>query len=157
MLRHTRVEARRSVWDLRSKVLEVQGLGAALRSMAAGASSEEGPAVLLDIGELTRPLPPGSDFHLLRIAQEALANAVKHAAAREVRISLHETPDAVVLTVRDDGRGFSAAPPDAPGTSHFGLLGMYERVEKIGAVLDIQSSPGHGCTVSVTLPTLPNP
>ena len=157
MLRHTRVEARRSVWDLRSKVLEVQGLGAALRSMAAGASSEEGPAVLLDTGELTRPLPPGSDFHLLRIAQEALANAVKHAAAREVRISLHETPDAVVLTVRDDGSGFITAPPDAPVTSHFGILGMHERVEKIGAVLGIQSSPGHGCTVTVTLPNPRNP
>ncbi len=157
MLRHTRVEARRSVWDLRSKVLEVQGLGTALRSMAAGASSEEGPSVLLDIGELTRPLPPGSDFHLLRIAQEALANAVKHATASEVLISLHETPDSVVLTVRDDGCGFVTAPTDAPVTSHFGILGMHERVEKIGASLDIQSSPGHGCSVTVTLPTRPNP
>jgi signal transduction histidine kinase len=157
MLRHTRVEARRSVWDLRSKVLEVQGLGAALRSMVAGASSEEGPAVLLEIGELTRPLPPGSDFHLLRIAQEALANAIKHAAAREVVISLHESPEAVTLIVRDDGCGFVTAPPDAPVTSHFGILGMHERVEKIGAALDIQSSPGHGCSVTVTLPTRPHP
>lgn len=157
MLRHTRVEARRSVWDLRSKVLEVQGLGAALRSMAAGASSEDGPIVLLEISELTRPLPSGSDFHLLRIAQEALANAVKHAAASEVLISLHETPDTAVLTVRDDGRGFTPAPPEAPVTSHFGILGMHERVEKIGALLDIQSSPGHGCSVTVTLPTRPHP
>jgi signal transduction histidine kinase len=157
MLRHTRVEARRSVWDLRSKVLEAQGLGTALRSMADGASSEEGPTVLLEIGDLTRPLPPGSDFHLLRIAQEALANAVKHAAAREVLISLHEASDAVVLTIRDDGCGFIAAPPDAPVTSHFGILGMHERVEKIGAVLSIESSPGHGCSVTVTLPIQPNP
>ena len=157
MLRHTRVEARRSVWDLRSKVLELQGLGTALSSMAAGASSDEGPDVVLEIGELTRPLPNGSDFHLLRIAQEALANAIKHAAAREVRISLHETPDAVVLTIRDDGHGFVPAPPNAPVTSHFGILGMHERVEKISASLDIQSSPGHGCTVTVTLPNPPNP
>jgi signal transduction histidine kinase len=157
MLRHTRVEARRSVWDLRSKVLEIQGLGTALRSMANGASSEEVPSVSLEIGELTRPLPAGTDFHLLRIAQEALANSIKHAAAREVRISLHETADAVVLTVRDDGHGFVPAPPHAPVTSHFGILGMHERVEKIGAALDIQSSPGHGCTVTVTLPNPPTP
>jgi signal transduction histidine kinase len=157
MLRHTRVEARRSVWDLRSKVLEIQGLGTALRSMAAGVSSEDGPAVTLEIGTLTRPLPVGSDFHLLRIAQEALANAIKHAAARNVVIALHETPDAVVLSVRDDGCGFSPAPPEAPITSHFGLLGMRERVEKIGASLDIQSSPGRGCTVTVTLPNPPEP
>jgi signal transduction histidine kinase len=150
MLRHTRVEARRSVWDLRSKVLEIQGLGTALRSMAAGSSSDEGPSVVLDICELTRPLPPGSDFHLLRIGQEALANAIKHASASEVVISLRETADAVQLTVRDDGCGFVPASPEAPVTSHFGILGIHERVNKIGASLDIQSSPGHGCTVSVT-------
>lgn len=152
MLRHTRVEARRSVWDLRSKVLEIQGLGTALRSMAAGMSSEDGSTISFDIGKLTRPLPNGSDFHLLRIAQEALANAVKHSAAREVLISLHETADAVLLSVRDDGRGFVPAPPHAPVTSHFGILGMHERVEKINATIAIQSSPGHGCTITVTLP-----
>lgn len=157
MLRHTRVEARRSVWDLRSKVLEIQGLGTAIRSMASGASSDDGPSVSLEISELTRPLPIGSDFHLLRIAQEALANAIKHAAAREVVISLQEKPDAVVLSIRDDGHGFTPAPPDAPVTSHFGLLGMHERVEKIAATFDLQSSPGHGCTVTVTLPNPPNP
>lgn len=156
MLRHTRVEARRSVWDLRSKVLELQGLSTALRSMVAGASSEEGPQVSLEIAELTRPLPAGSDFHLLRIAQEALANAVKHANACQVCISLHETSDAVELVVRDDGCGFVTAPPEAPVTSHFGILGMHERVEKIGASLMIRSSPGHGCSVTVTLANPPN-
>ena len=151
MLRHTRVEARRSVWDLRSKVLEVQGLGAALRSMAVGASSEEGPQILLEIAELGRPLPAGADFHLLRIAQEALANAIKHAAAWEVHISLGETADSVVLTIRDDGRGFPVAALEVQNTTHFGILGMQERVGKMGANLDIQSSPSHGCTISVTL------
>ena len=125
--------------------------------MVAGASSEDGPTVALEISELTRMLPAGSDFHLLRIAQEALANTIKHAAAREVIIALHESPDAVVLSIRDDGRGFVPAPPDAPISSHFGLLGMRERVEKIGASLDIQSSPGHGCTVTVTLSNPPAP
>ncbi len=158
MLRHTRVEARRSVWDLRSKVLELQGLGTALRSMAAGASSEDGPTVTLEIGELTRPLPTGADFHLLRIAQESLANTIKHARAREVLISLRETVDAVVLSVRDDGKGFVTARPETvPHSSHFGILGMHERVEKIGASLDIQSSPGNGCLVTVILPNPPRP
>ena len=155
MLRHTRVEARRSVWDLRSKVLEIQGLGAALRSMAAGASAEEGPAISLEIGELTRPLPPGSDFHLLRIAQEALANAIKHAAARTVVISLQETGDSVMLAIRDDGRGFIPASHHAPAMSHFGILGMHERVGKIGATLNIDSSPGKGCSIMVSIPTTP--
>jgi len=157
MLRHTRVEARRSVWDLRSKVLELQGLGAALRSMAEGASSGDGPRVSLEIAGLSRPLPAGSDFHLLRIAQEALANAIKHANARNVVISFHETPETVVLTIIDDGDGFTPAPPDAPFAPHFGILGMRERVEKIGAALHIRSSPGNGCTVKVTLSNPPVP
>ena len=157
MLRHTRVEARRSVWDLRSKVLEIQGLGAALRSMSTGASSEDGPALVLEIAELSRPLPPGSDFHLLRIAQEALANAIKHADASTVWIALEESAEAVVVSVRDDGRGFEPARPDAAPGSHFGILGMHERVEKIGARLDIESSPGHGCRVTVTLSNPPAP
>lgn len=152
MLRHTRVEARRSVWDLRSRLLELQGLETALRSMAEGASSGDGPKVSLEIMELSRPLPAGTDFHLLRIAQEALANAIKHANARNVIISLHETTETVVLSVRDDGEGFVPAAPDAPFAPHFGILGMRERVEKIGADLHIESSPGHGCTVTVSLP-----
>jgi len=152
MLRHTRVEARRSVWDLRSRVLEIQGLRTALNSMAKGASSDGGPTVVLDIDEITRPLPTGSDFHLLRIAQEALANAIKHAAAHEVTISLRETADAITLRIQDDGQGFNPAPPHASSTAHFGILGMHERVEKINACLNIQSAPGHGCTVTVSLP-----
>ncbi|MCU0751403.1 MAG: sensor histidine kinase, partial [Akkermansiaceae bacterium] len=155
MLRHTRIEARRSVWDLRSKVLEIQGLGTALRSMAAGASSDAGPSVVLEITELARPLPAGADFHLLRIAQEALANAIKHGAASEVRISLQEAADTILLSVRDDGCGFTPSPPDAVGISHFGILGMHERAEKINGLLHIESTPNHGCTVTVQLPNPP--
>jgi signal transduction histidine kinase len=157
MLRHTRVEARRSVWDLRSQVLELQGLGIALRSMAHGASPEDGPRVTLEIAEPVRPLPAGSDFHLLRIAQEALANAIKHANAREIIISLKETPDHIVLTIHDDGQGFAPSPLSTTDASHFGLIGIHERAEKIGASLDIRSSPGHGCSITVSLSNPPNP
>lgn len=157
MLRHTRVEARRSVWDLRSKLLELQGLGVALRSMATGASSADGPKVTLEIGELTRPLPAGSDFHLLRIAQEALANAIKHAGATEVVITLQETAQSVLLSIRDDGHGFVPAPAHAPLSSHFGILGMHERVDKMGATLSIQSSLGNGCLIAVSLPNPQSP
>ncbi len=156
MLRHTRVEARRSVWDLRSKLLELQGLGTALSSMVTGATSDQGPKVVLQIDELTRPLPAGSDFHLLRIAQEGLANAIKHANAREILISLQGKDDSVVLTIQDDGCGFGNTAADEQTVSHFGILGMRERCEKIAASFEIESSPGHGCLIRVTLSNQPD-
>jgi signal transduction histidine kinase len=151
MIRHTRVEARRSVWDLRSLVLEEHGLAAALRSMVKGATLEEGPNISLDIDEPIRSLPSGTDFHLLRIAQEALTNAMKHAHAKNIIISLRDLGPSLVLRIQDDGIGFATKSQDTLMTAHFGILGIQNRVEKIGAELDICSSPGEGCQVTVTL------
>jgi signal transduction histidine kinase len=151
MIRHTRVEARRSVWDLRSKVLEERGLAAALRSMAQSASRDEGPNILLEIPDMLPALPTSTEFHLLRIAQEALTNAIKHAQAKQIVISLQHTPHSLTLSIQDDGIGFALKPQDSIVTAHFGILGMQNRVEKIGASLDIHSSPGKGCHLIVTL------
>lgn len=151
MLRHTRVEARRSVWDLRSKVLEEHGLAAALKSMVQGALLDEGPKIVLEIAETVPSLPSGTDFHLLRIAQEALANAMKHAHAKNIVISLRDLGPSLVLSIQDDGIGFATKSQDTLMTAHFGILGIQNRVEKIGAELDICSSPGEGCQVTVTL------
>jgi signal transduction histidine kinase len=151
MLRHTRVEARRSVWDLRSKVLEEHGLAAALKSMVQGALLDEGPKIVLEIAETVPSLPSGTDFHLLRIAQETLANAMKHAHAKNIVISLRDLGPSLVLSIQDDGIGFATKSQDTLMTAHFGILGIQNRVEKIGAELDICSSPGEGCQVTVTL------
>jgi signal transduction histidine kinase len=156
MIRHTRVEARRSVWDLRSKVLEEHGLAAALQSMVQGALLDEGPKIMLEIAETVPSLPSGTDFHLLRIAQEALANAMKHAQAKNIVISLRDLDSSLVLSIQDDGIGFASKSQDTLMTAHFGMLGMQNRVEKIGASLDICSSPGNGCQVTIKLP-LKNP
>ena len=155
MLRFTRLEARRSVWDLRSKVLENEGLVAALRVMAETASGPAGPSIEVKVSGVPRPLPTAVEFHFLRIAQEALANAIKHGEAHHVTIGLEHAPDATRLTVQDDGRGFD---PDAKETSpgpHFGLLGMRERAGKIDGRLTVTASPGSGCTVSVSVPVGP--
>lgn len=156
MIRHTRVEARRSVWDLRSLVLEEHGLVAALRSMVKGATLEEGPNISLEVTEPIPSLPSGTDFHLLRIAQEALANAIKHAQAKNIAISLRELGPSLVLRIQDDGIGFAVKSQDTLMTAHFGMLGMQNRVEKIGAILHICSSPGEGCQVTVTLKHSPS-
>jgi signal transduction histidine kinase len=150
MLRYTRLEARRSVWDLRSKVLELEGLSAALRAIAEQ-NGPSGPTIDVSVLGSEHTLSAGVDFHLLRIAQEATTNAIKHGAASLIKIKLEYKPDGTCLSIKDDGLGFdpSASQP-IPGP-HFGLLGMRERAGKIAARLTLDSSPGMGCVVSVYL------
>ena len=153
MLRHTRLEARRSVWDLRSRVLETEGLGAALRALAANIGGSEGPSVEVQITGENHKLPLGADFQLLSIAQEALANAFKHAQAKHIFISLESTAEITRLSVRDDGCGFTPGMLDRTDLPHFGVLGMRERADRIGADLSITGAPGAGCMVTLTLPS----
>ena len=152
MLRHTRLEARRSVWDLRSQVLESQGLVVALRTMAESVACPQGPSVEVRVTEERGILPAGVDFQLLRVAQEALANALKHAQASEIVISLESLPEGLRLRIRDDGQGFSAHDSSVPNGGHFGLLGMQERAIRIGAIFTIKGVAGKGCTVTVFIP-----
>ena len=152
MLRHTRVEARRSVWDLRSQVLELEGLAGALRAIAESATARGGPAVRVEVTGEARELPAAVEFHLLRIAQEALANALKHAGAKTVVFSLEYLPAATRLRIADDGGGFPPEKLQQLNGAHFGIRGMQERVGKIGAALTVQATPGAGCVVEVNVP-----
>ncbi len=97
-------------------------------------------------------LPAEVEYNLLRIAQEAIANSVKHSAARNVEVTLQSTPSQVSLAVRDDGDGFGWMPGGRVSTGHYGLIGMQERATHIGAAFKIDSEPGRGTTVRVTLP-----
>lgn len=146
MLRHSRSEARRSVWDLRSQLLEQHGLPHALRDLA---NSSDGPEVSVCIEGSERRMDPQVEFHLLRIAQEALTNARKHAKARkiEMRVIFRET--SVSLVVIDDGVGFDPAVNGA--APRFGLLGMRERAGKIRGILTVESASG--TTVRIDVPT----
>ena len=157
MLRYTRLEARRSVWDLRSKVLEKDGLSAALRAISETSGGPAGPVIEVHVTGSERVLSAGVDFHLLRIAQEATTNAIKHGGAPVIRIELDYLPQTTRLVIRDDGRGFDASAAQSSPGPHFGLLGMRERAGKIGARLTLESNPGKGCTVTVILPNEPSP
>ncbi len=151
MLEHSRKEARRSVWDLRSPVLEREGLPGALEELAASASAP-GVNVRFEAPPAWERLEGRTEFHLLRIAQEAVANALKHGGASNVTIDLDRTgAGELTLRVRDDGCGFDegSLPPD--GEMHFGLAGMRERAGRIGARLVVDSVPGRGVEVSVRM------
>jgi signal transduction histidine kinase len=97
---------------------------------------------------------PDAEYQLLRIAREAVSNAVHHAEATRLEVSLRATKSELNLSLCDNGKGFN---PDAPQFGHFGLIGMRERATEIGAQLDITSKPGSGVRVSVRLPLSPSP
>jgi two-component system NarL family sensor kinase len=143
-------EARRSVLDLRAAPLEGRTLPVALAALAEETNNEDpGPAVVFE-GAPGTPLPPAVEVGLYRIAQEALQNALRHAAASRVNLRLESLPDRVRLTVEDDGRGFAIE--DAT-TSRFGLVGMRERTRLLGGTFQIESSPGAGTRITAEVPS----
>ena len=96
--------------------------------------------------------PLAADFQLMRIIQEALANIRRHAQASTAWITLESTSKSVELVVRDDGEGFSPSTIAQNGAGHHGVQGMRERAESLGGTLDIDSDPGQGTEIRVSVP-----
>jgi signal transduction histidine kinase/ligand-binding sensor domain-containing protein len=152
MVRHSLTEARRSVMDLRASALEGHDLPAALSQAAHQWTAGSAVQVRVDVEGESRPLPEETEQHLLRIAQEAVTNAVKHARASQVSIHLEMASRELSLRVADNGRGFEQDEAFSEVGGHFGLLGMRERAERLGGELRLHSEPGHGTEVAVTVP-----
>ncbi len=150
MLRHCRDEARSSIRDLRSVALEQRGLHGALEEFLVPLAAESGAKFTFEVQGHPRDLPGSSEIHLLRIAQEAVANSARHSGAKEISVLLSYDADAVTLEVRDDGRGFNAKASAPRG--HFGLLGIQERANKLRAELLVESAPGAGTKIRVSVP-----
>ena len=146
MSRHSMIEARRSVWDLRCQLLEDGDLVSALSQIVEPLGPRDGSVVVRIEGEHVR-LPSTKEMNFLRIGQEAVANAVKHGGARSILVELRYTPQLVRLTVTDDGKGFDANQPSRTG--HFGVQDMRERAQSMGSELKVTSQPNHGTSVSV--------
>jgi signal transduction histidine kinase len=138
-------EMRALLIELRPKALTEASLGKLLQLLGAALQSRSAiPITVTIVRDCT--LAPAVQLACYRIAQEALNNAVKHAAAREVLVSVDCTPDKVLLRVSDDGRGFDPAPAPDGG---LGLGILRERASEIGAQLTIDSAPGAGTTVTL--------
>jgi len=140
--------ARSFVWNLRDTALAGQPLAAAISQVVANLAAGRQLEVRTT-GEARR-LPETVGHELLRVAQEATTNAVKHGGAKRIAITLDFTADNVRLAVQDDGAGFDPAAPVPAG--HFGLLGMRERVQKLGGQFTLRSAPGTGTSVEVAVP-----
>jgi signal transduction histidine kinase/ligand-binding sensor domain-containing protein len=141
-------EMRTLLLELRPAALIETSMADLVRQLAEAIVGREGIPVDVSI-EGSCILPPDTHVALYRIAQEALNNVVKHARASRVGIFLHCDADTVSLTITDDGKGFNL--PTAQESGGFGLQGMAERAEQFGGTLTIQSTPGKGTTVTISV------
>ena len=152
LVRGSIAEARRYVWDLRSQSLDDRDLPAALAETVRRLAAESDVQTQFEVSGTFRPLSRQVENNLLRIAQEAVNNAVRHARARFIYVSLFFDASGVRLSVRDDGRGFDPGEQAGGRNGHFGIVGMRERAEEMGGALVIESEPERGSEVSVAVP-----
>jgi signal transduction histidine kinase len=152
LVRQSQTEVRRSIWDLKSSALERNDLAGALREI--GVYLTEGSGVRIEVGVTgpVRALPDLLENHLLRIGQESITNAMKHAGPRRIEVSLDFAADAVCLKVRDDGSGFATGDRRSLLGEHFGLNGMRERAKRVGGKFQVESKPGAGTTITASVP-----
>jgi len=139
-------EARRSVSALRIDTLSGSLLGA-IEQIGRKLTSDSGIQLDTQLEGQPYALPDQSEANLLRIAQEALTNAVRHSGTERLRIRLAYRTGSVVLEIGDRGRGMSGVEP-----SGFGVDGMRERARQIGGEIQILSDPGRGTRIIVTVP-----
>ncbi|HLK64535.1 MAG TPA: ATP-binding protein [Bryobacteraceae bacterium] len=132
---------------LRPSMLDDLGLVPALQWQAREVSRRSGVWVKVAAEQVSEELPEEHKTCIYRIVQEALHNIVKHADARDVTVTVRQEADALFLSIRDDGKGFHAQQERG-----MGLLGMQERVSYLGGSFNVESEPGHGTELTVTLP-----
>lgn len=151
LVRESLEEARNSIWNMRSQVLETGDLPGALdgilKQMADGAEFQ----ATLEVTGRPRRFAPVIENNLLRVGQEAITNAARHARAKQLRVTLDFGEKQFRLAVWDNGSGFDPAkPPSSSGG--FGLVGMKERAAELKGELKIRSSPDQGTEINLTVP-----
>ena len=144
-------EARRMLGALRPEILEQRALTEALDRICREWSGRSGIPAALSVTGSPFPLHPDIEVAIVRGAQEALTNAARHSEARTVAVTISYMEDEVVLDVQDDGKGFLPAAAEGKG---YGLEGMRQRVKRLRGRLSIESSPGEGTTISISLPAM---
>jgi len=156
MTEQTIADLRRLTQDLRPIYLEDLGLVTALDMLARDTSQTLRIPVEFDVSGRERRLPPDLELAFYRIGQEGLSNVVRHAQASYAELHLTFGTENTTLSVRDDGRGFAVpeSPAEMTGSGHFGLLGIQERAEMMGARFLIESTPGEGTTLTISCPNV---
>jgi ligand-binding sensor domain-containing protein/anti-sigma regulatory factor (Ser/Thr protein kinase) len=144
-------EARRSVWDLRSATLDSHvDFSKALVEAGERVLAGTGVELSFSLAGAARKFDKAVENNLLRICEEATANAVKHGHPTRIEVNLEFKPEEVVLLIRDNGSGFDPKNLKQPKDGHFGLVGMKERAESMSGRLVLNSQPGKGTELVVT-------
>lgn len=134
--------------DLHRSPLGAKGLAESLESFTDEVGRDSGVAFHRDVEEMELPAPIA--LLIYHIAREGVMNALKHAAATDIWISVSEDEDDIVLQLRDNGRGFDASLPGPEG--HFGMAMMRERAQVGGGRFEVEAEPGHGTSITVRFP-----
>jgi signal transduction histidine kinase len=142
-------EMRSLVFELRPADLSADGLVETLRKHVGVLRRVSGREIVLDVGA-ERRLPADTEQEVFRIAQEALANTLRHSGAASVRVRLDMPDGRLLLAVADDGSGFD--PAGVAAGRHLGLVSMRERAAALGGELRVESAPGSGTTISMEVP-----
>ena len=141
-------QVRQSVQSLRTDVQASESLGAAISGIARHLSDSSGIPIRVTVSERTARLRPEVEAELLRIAQESMTNAVRHARAGEIEVSCRVAAPTAEIVVTDDGQGLGTGRPDS-----YGLAIMRERAALIDADLSISPADPHGTVVTVRVPS----
>lgn len=149
-------ELRRLARDLRPTLLDDLGLMPAVEWLVTDLGERLGIDARLDAGP-SRRLDPEIEGTLFRVVQEALRNVERHSGASRVELSMSFDPGAVAVRIQDDGRGFvvPGSLTSVVSSGRLGLMGIHERIQLIGGTVSIESRPGAGTRLSVTIPTIP--
>ena len=152
MIRYSLAEAYGAIRNLRTQWLETQPLPVALERLAQRATANTDLLVRMEVTGAPSPLSAVTENNVLRIFQEAVGNVVKHAGARHVDVSLRFEVERLLLAVHDDGHGFDAEQAFSLAHGHYGLIGMQERVDRIGGRLTLTSAAGAGTEIRIEVP-----
>jgi signal transduction histidine kinase/ligand-binding sensor domain-containing protein len=155
MARHSLTEAKRSMVDLRAAPLQGRDLTSALSLVARRWAGGSSTPVEIEISGVPGQLSQELEQNVLRIAQEAVTNAMNHAEATRIWIHLYFVAASLTLEVKDDGRGFDPSGVFLPAEGQFGLMGMRERAERLNGQLELTSAPGNGTQVRACFPIDP--
>jgi signal transduction histidine kinase len=151
LVRESLAEARDSIWNMRSHVLESRDLAGALREILKQRCDGTGIETSVEVSGQSRRFAPITENNLLRIGQEAIFNATKYAEAKRIAVKLEFDATEFRLVVTDNGCGFDAShPPSAAGS--FGLMAMRERATELKGTLEIKSDRERGTQIIFTMP-----
>lgn len=151
MVSFTRQELQQTVWDLESPLLENENLGDALEKIAQFINSSS-TQIIINTSKFTNCFDSSVKHNLLRIAQEAIANSIRHGKAKRIDITLTSTASSLKLSITDDGEGFNPNQISNDRLGHFGIRGMRSRAAKLNGTIEITSHPEAGTQIRVTVP-----